>query len=121
ALAFTLYWPAILFASFAYCALFHLIGAWFRWPAVVALVYTFFIETFVLIIPGPMKRISFSFYARCWMIEGAESYGVKLVRDAQDFQAVGATTGLVMLVVFTVVLLVAGTFLFSRREYVEEG
>jgi ABC-type transport system involved in multi-copper enzyme maturation permease subunit len=119
-LALELYWPAILLATFAYCALFHLIGAWFRWPAVVALVYTFFIETFVLIIPGTMKRISFSFYARCLMLEAAENQGVRLVRD-EDFQAVSASTAVWMLLGLTVLLLATGTYLFARREYVEEG
>src|SRR5207249_3212008 len=44
-LAFQLYWPAVLGGTVAFCALFHLMGACFRRAAVVALVYSFFLET----------------------------------------------------------------------------
>ena len=37
-LAFRLYWPAVLWATLAFCALFHLMGAWFRRAGIVALV-----------------------------------------------------------------------------------
>src|SRR5262249_8686862 len=57
-MAFPLYWQAVLFASLAFCSLFHFLGACFRRPAVLAIVYTFFLETIVGNMPGSMKRIS---------------------------------------------------------------
>src|SRR6185437_16274413 len=44
AMAFRLFWPAVLWATLAFSALFYLMGAFFRRPAVVAIVYGFFLE-----------------------------------------------------------------------------
>ncbi len=43
-LALRLFWPAVVFATLAFSALFFFIGAFFRRPAVVATVYAFFLE-----------------------------------------------------------------------------
>src|SRR5207253_5694026 len=44
-LAFRLFWPGVIVSSLAFVALFHLFGAVVRRPTVVALVYSFFLET----------------------------------------------------------------------------
>src|SRR5437763_3217083 len=44
-LAFRLFWPGVTVSSLAFAALFHLLGATVRRPTVVALVYSFFLET----------------------------------------------------------------------------
>ena len=67
----------MLCATLAFAALFHLIGAWFRRPAVIALVYAFFLETIMGNMPGFFKRVSISFYARCMMYDAAGAYGVQ--------------------------------------------
>src|SRR5262249_20713215 len=41
--ALRLYWPAVAGASLAFCAMFHLMSAVFRRPAIVAIVYSFFL------------------------------------------------------------------------------
>ncbi len=72
AMAFRLYWPAVLWATLAFSALFYLMGAFFRRPAVVAIVYAFFLEVIFGNMPGYLKRISIGFYTRCMMFEAAQ-------------------------------------------------
>jgi ABC-2 type transport system permease protein len=116
-LAFVLYWPAVLLGTLAFCALFHLLGAWLRRAAVAAILYTFFLEAFVGNLPGYLKRLSISFYVRCLMFDRAGGYGMKPERPL-TFLPVSGTTALLVLAGATVLLLVVGMFLFSRKEYV---
>jgi ABC-2 type transport system permease protein len=115
--ALRLFWPAVLCATLAYAALFHLIGAWARRPAIIALVYAFFLETIMGNMPGFFKRVSISFYARCMMYDAAGAYGVQPESPAV-FLPVSGTTALVVLLGATALLLLAGTYLFNRTEYV---
>jgi hypothetical protein len=120
-LAFELFWPAVVLGTFAYAALFCLVGAYFRRPAVVAIVYTFFLETFVGQMPGHMKRASISFFTRCLMLdEAGESRLPSWYRPA-IFKPVDGTTAWEVLLLVTVVLVAAGMVLFSRLEYHEGG
>jgi ABC-type transport system involved in multi-copper enzyme maturation permease subunit len=114
--AFRLYWPAVLAGSLAYCALFHLMGACFRRAAVVALVYSFFLETILGSMPGAMKRISLSFYTRCLMFDAAQPYGVHPEKPS-IYLPVDRVTAWSVLSLVTVVLLVLGMVLFARSEY----
>jgi ABC-2 type transport system permease protein len=115
-LAFTLYWPAVLAATFAFCALFHLMGAFFRRAAVVALVYSFFLETILGTMPGYMKRMSIAFYTRCLMFDAAGDLGVEPEKPS-IYLPVDSTTAWCVLLCLTVVLLGAGMVIFSRSEY----
>jgi ABC-type transport system involved in multi-copper enzyme maturation permease subunit len=116
--AFRLFWPAILAATFTFTALFYLMGACFRRPAVAAIVYSFCLEIVLGNMPGYMKRVSVGFYARCMMFEAAESYGVQ-PDNPGVFLPVGGTTALVVLIGATVALLALGTVIFSRAQYKE--
>ena len=62
-------------ATISFSALFHLIGAIFRRPVVVGLVYVFFFEALVGSLPGSLKLLSLTFYARCLMYNAAETAG----------------------------------------------
>jgi ABC-2 type transport system permease protein len=115
--ALQLYWPAVCLGTLAFSALFCFIGVAFRWPAVVALVYSFFLETFLGNMPGYLKRASISFYTRCMMFEAAERYGVQPEKPTV-YLAVDGTTAWLVLVGVTVGLLVLGMVWFSRAEYV---
>jgi ABC-type transport system involved in multi-copper enzyme maturation permease subunit len=115
--ALRLFWPAVLCATLAYAALFHLIGAWFRWPAVIALVYALFLEAIMGNMPGYFKRVSVSFYARSMMYDAAAAYGVQ-PESPSIFLPVSGTTAMVVLLAATALLLVVGTILFNRTEYV---
>jgi ABC-type transport system involved in multi-copper enzyme maturation permease subunit len=115
--ALRLYWPAVLCATLAFAALFHLIGAVFRRPAIIALVYSFFLETIMGNMPGYLKRVSVSFYTRCMMYEAAQDYGVQPEKPSVYLPVDGTTARWVLLGV-TVALVLLGMFLFNRKEYV---
>jgi len=117
-LALQLYWPAVIWASLAFAALFLFIGAWFRRAAIVAIIYSFCLETVLGNMPGYLKRVSIGFYTRCMMFESAGAYGVQAERPTV-FLPVDGTTAWLVLVGLTVVLLGMGMWLFSRAEYHE--
>jgi ABC-2 type transport system permease protein len=118
-LAFALYWPAVFLGTLAYAALFHLMGAVFWRPAVVALVYTFFVETFAGSMPGAMKRISISFFDRCLMMSAAERFHIPPPAPPDIYMPVSGMTAGIVLGIGTVLLLAIGAALFARREYSE--
>lgn len=115
-IALSMYWPAAAAATIAFSALFHLIGAIFRRPVVVGLVYVFFFESLVSALPGSLKLLSLTFYARSLMYNAAEAadYPVNLLDVTQ---AVSSTTAWVVLSGATVVLTGIGMWLFARLEY----
>jgi ABC-2 type transport system permease protein len=117
-LAFALYWPAVLLGTLAFCALFHLLGAWLRRAAVVAILYVFFLETLMGNMPGYLKRLSISFYVRCLMFDRAHDFGIRPERP-ETFLPISGTTALLVLAGATVLLIALGMFLFSRREYLD--
>jgi hypothetical protein len=115
--ALQLYWPAVCWGTLAFSALFCLIGAVFRWPAVVAIVYSFFLETLLGNMPGYLKRVSISFYTRCMMFDVAQQYGVQPEKPSV-YLPVDGTTACLVLVGVTAVLLLVGMAWFSWAEYV---
>jgi hypothetical protein len=117
-LAFQLYWPAVLGSSLAFAALFHAMGAMFRRPAVVAIVYSFFLETFLGNLPGYMKRVSIGFYTRCLMFDEARSIGME-AQPGTVFLPVDSVTAWSVLFALTVGFLVLGMAWFSRAEYAD--
>jgi ABC-type transport system involved in multi-copper enzyme maturation permease subunit len=116
-LALSLYWPAVLAGSLAFCSLFHLMGACFRRAAVVAIVYSFFLETVLGNMPGYMKRISIGFYSRCLMLEAMEGQGIHSPEKPSVFMPVDGTTAWTVLLSLTVLFLIIGMVVFSRSEY----
>jgi ABC-type transport system involved in multi-copper enzyme maturation permease subunit len=114
--AWALYWPAVAWATLTFAALFFLIGATLRRPAVIAIVYVFFLEIILNLMPGYLKRLSIGFYARCMMYEAAEPYGLG-PDNPSLFLPVDAATARLVLATTTLLLLGIGTFLFSRMQY----
>ncbi|HZT80672.1 MAG TPA: ABC transporter permease subunit [Gemmataceae bacterium] len=117
-MAFRLFWPAVFWGTLAFSALFLLLGAYFRRPAVVGLVYAFFLETVFGNLPGYMKRVSISFYVRCMMFDAAGDFGVQPEKPS-IYLPVEGDTALWVLLGVTTGLLVLGMWVFSRKEYVE--
>lgn len=115
-IALRLFWPAVFWASLTFCALFFLFGAFFRRPAIVGLVYSFFLEVLIGNMPGTLKRLSVSFYARCMMFDEAAERGVS-PDNPMVYDPVSGTTALWVLVLASVILLALGMFLFRRAEY----
>jgi ABC-type transport system involved in multi-copper enzyme maturation permease subunit len=118
--ALALFWPAVLGGTLAYSALFHLMGAVFRRPAVVAIVYTFFVESFAGMLPGHMKRTSISFFTRCLMLDAGQDYGLHPPERPDIYLPVESATAWWVLVSVTAGLLALGTWVFSRTEYRDE-
>ncbi len=117
-LAFFTYWPAIVLGTIAFAALFHLMGAVFRRPAVLAILYSFFLETVMGNLPGHLKRASISFYMRSWMYDSATAFQLQPDRPLL-YSPVSGLTAVVVLASLTVVLLAAGSWFFSRAEYLD--
>jgi len=115
-LALAVYWPAVLWGTLAFSALFHLMGVWFRRAAVVGILYAFFLETVMGNLPGHLKRASISFYTRCLMFDRAHDLGIHPDRPA-TYLPVSGSTALYVLAGVTVCLLLVGMFVFSRKEY----
>jgi ABC-type transport system involved in multi-copper enzyme maturation permease subunit len=117
-LALRLYWPAVVWATLAFSALYLLMGAYFRRPAVIAIVYSFCLEVVLANMPGYLKRASIGFYTRCLMFDTAGQYGVQAEKPSV-FLPVDGATALAVLVGGTALLLVVGMWVFSRTQYVE--
>jgi ABC-type transport system involved in multi-copper enzyme maturation permease subunit len=117
-LAFHYYWPAVLLGTLAFCALYHLMAACFRRPAVVALVYSFFLEILLGNMPGYMKRVSIGFYTRCLMFDRGAAYNV-MPEKASIYLPVSGATATAVLISATAVLLLVGMAVFSKAEYKE--
>jgi len=114
--ALGLYWPSAVAGTIAFSALFHLMGAVFRRPVVVGLVYIFFFEALVAALPGSLKLLSLTFYARSLMYNGATARGYPGgMLDVPG--AVPAATAWVVLTVATLSLTGLGMWLFTRTEY----
>jgi ABC-type transport system involved in multi-copper enzyme maturation permease subunit len=114
--ALGLYWPAVAAGTLAFAALFHLVGAVFRRPAVVGLVYIFFFESLVVLLPGSLKKLSLNFYTRSLMYNEAVADG--LPPDTLDVVApANADTCWMVLLGTAAVLTALGMLLFSRMEF----
>jgi ABC-2 type transport system permease protein len=118
--AFALFWPAVVGATLAFSALFHLMSAIFRRPAVIAIVYSFFLETVLGAMPGYMKRISIGFYTRCLMFDAAQDQGLPPPERASIYLPVEPLTAWAVLLGVTAVLLMVGMMVFARSEYCED-
>jgi ABC-type transport system involved in multi-copper enzyme maturation permease subunit len=115
-MAIRLFWPAVVCGTLAFSALFHLMGAFLHRPAIVAIVYSFFLETIMGNMPGYLKRLSISFYARCMMYDAAQVQGLQPEKPSIYLPVDGDTACWVLLGV-TLALLVIGMVWFSRTEY----
>jgi hypothetical protein len=115
--ALAVYWPAVLCGTLAFSSVFCLVGAVFRQPAVVAIVYSFFLETILGNMPGYLKRVSISFYIRCMMFGEATQYGVEAEKPTV-YLPVDGTTAFLVLLGIAVGFLLFGMIVFSRKEYV---
>jgi ABC-2 type transport system permease protein len=119
-LAFSLYWPAVALGTLAFAALFHLMGAIFRRPAVIAILYSFFLETVMGNLPGHLKRGSISFYTRSLMYDHAGIFQLQPDRPLL-YSPVSGFVAIVVLTGASVALLGVGCWVFSRTEYLDLG
>lgn len=114
-LALRLFWPAVFWGSLGFAALFFMIGAFVRRPAIVALVYSFFLEIVIGNLPGTLKRISVGFYARCMMFTAAETHGLE-PENPVIYEPITGDTARLVLLLGTIGLVLLGMMLFRRAE-----
>jgi ABC-type transport system involved in multi-copper enzyme maturation permease subunit len=116
--AFALYAPGVFAGTLAFTALFHLFGALFPRPAIVALVYAFFFETMLseLPIPGTLKRLSINYYTRCLLYSAAETENVP-TETSSLFVPVSPQTAWIVLIAATMGITAIGMWLFGRTEH----
>jgi hypothetical protein len=114
--ALAMYWPAAAAGGLAFAAVFHLIGAVFRRPVVVGLVYVFFFEALVAALPGSLKLLSISFYTRSLMYNAAAAAGYP-AGMLEVTQPVSDATAWAVLGVIAVGTTGLGMWLFARSEY----
>lgn len=115
-LASRVFWPAALGATLALSSLFHLFGALFRWPVVVGLVYVFFFEILVAVLPGSLKLLSLTFYARSLMYNEAVAAGYPGAM-LEVSAPVSSETAWSVLLGATLAFTLLGMKLFSRAEH----
>jgi ABC-type transport system involved in multi-copper enzyme maturation permease subunit len=115
--ALEVYWPALIGSTLLYAALFHGLGALVRRPAMLALLYAFFFEMIVGLMPGHLKRLSVTYYTRCIALERGQQFDPTL--ELRNFEAVSAGTAWLVLLLATTVLLAVGAWVFSRGEYLD--
>ncbi len=111
------YWPAVLAATVAFASLFHLVGAVFRRPVVVGLVYVFFFEAVISALPGSLKLLSLTFYARSLMYNEAAAAGYPVELLPAMAGAVSDVTAWSVLIAAAVGINVIGMILFARSDY----
>jgi ABC-2 type transport system permease protein len=119
--ALEIYWPAAIASTLAYAALFHVLGALVRRPAMIALLYAFFFEMIVGYLPGHLKRLSVTFYTRCMMYERAQEFvpAEDLGDLLKNFEPVSSSTAWIILLLATAAFLAVGAWIFSRGEYLD--
>jgi len=120
--AFATFAPAVAMGSVAFSALFHLLGAVARSPAVIGLAYIFFFETLVANLPGSLKQLSLNYYVRSALFDAASTRVTTLTPEALDVYAPAtAFTSWATLAIAAVAITVIGAILFGRAESREES
>jgi len=112
------FWTVTTCATAAYVGLFLLFSAGVRRATFLALAYALMIETLTGNIPGVVKRITVSFYAKSWLYESGESLDLAPGGVALGlFDPVTAATAQWVLGLASVGFVALGMWLFSRKEY----
>jgi len=116
--ALGVFWTVTACATTAYVGLFLLFSAWLRRATFLALAYALMIETLTGNIPGVVKRITVSFYAKSWLYESGETLDLAPSGVALGlFDPVSAATAQSVLALASVGFLALGIWVFSRKEY----
>lgn len=119
--ALVTYWPAVIAGTVGFAALFHLIGATFRRPAVVGLIYVFFFETLVANLPGSLKQLSLNYYAKSLLYtEAKAAVGTAVPEQLEVYSPADPLTAWLVLGGATVVLSALGMWAFGRQEPQDE-
>jgi ABC-type transport system involved in multi-copper enzyme maturation permease subunit len=112
---------AIIAAGFAvYGALFAFVGARFKRPLVIGLVYIFGWETFVLALPGSMKVLSIAYYLQGLVPQAMPNDSAIGLIQAIFRETPSLTESVLGLVIIALVFLWAAMRTIETKEYVLE-
>lgn len=109
------YVPVVFVSTISYVSLFLLFSAWVRRATFLALAYALMVETLTANMPGVVKSITVSFYANSWLYDKSLSLGLE--PNIPAYNPVMAGTSQLVLVLASLVFLVLGMWIFSRKEY----
>ena len=119
--ALAAYWPAVVAGTVGFAALFHLLGAVFRRPAVVGLVYIFFFEMLVANLPGSLKHLSLNYYTRSLLYnEAAEALTVVTQESLDVYAPASGPAAWATILAAAAVFTLLGMVLFTRQEPQDE-
>ena len=117
--ALGVFWTVTVCATAAYVGLFLLFSAMVRRATFLSLAYALMIETLTGNIPGFVKRITVSFYAKSWLYESGEPLGLAPKEGValSLFDPVSAATAQAVLGLASAGFIALGMWIFSRKEY----
>jgi ABC-2 type transport system permease protein len=110
----------IILGLLAYGGLFAWVGAQFKRPLVIGLVFVFGFEQIALIIPGSLRNLTVSYYLQSLVPHAVMGEGVLSLLQSLVQQKASLATALVMLVGIGVVFVFLAMRVIARREYVLE-
>ncbi len=119
--ALAVFWPLAVAGGVAFGCVFHMVGALFRRPTIVALVYVFFFETLLANLPGGLKQFSLNYYLKSlfyhWLTAAAPT-----VRPSglDTYEPAEPGTAWLVLVLVSVAVTALGAWLFGRQEPKDE-
>ena len=113
--AFKLFWQPIALASITYASIFFFMGACLPRASLIALAYAFVVETLLGSMPGSLKQLSVSFYARCIMFQKSSDLGVVLEQGG-GYGDFSQTMAICFMLGIALMFLVAGIFFFGKIE-----
>lgn len=103
-----------------YGALFAFVGAYFKRPLVIGLVFTFGWEPTVMALPGYLKQFTVAYYLQALVPHAMPSEGISSILQGFFRETPAPSTALGALVACAAVFLWLATRVVERREYVLE-
>jgi ABC-type transport system involved in multi-copper enzyme maturation permease subunit len=103
-----------------YGAVFAFVGAFFKRPLVIGLIFAFGWEQIALVLPGYLKRFTIAYYLQALVPHAIPSDGIASLLQGIFRDAPPAYVALTSLVIFLIVFLGLATRTVERKEYVLE-
>jgi ABC-2 type transport system permease protein len=104
----------------AYGAVFAFVGAFFKRPLIIGLVFVIFWEQVAMLLPGYMKRFTIAFYLQALVPHAMPSEGVVGMLQGLFRDSPSAPAALTWLGMFVAVFLYLAARTVDRKEYVLE-
>jgi ABC-type transport system involved in multi-copper enzyme maturation permease subunit len=110
----------IILGLFAYGGLFAWVGARFKRPLVIGLVFVFGWEQMVMVIPGYVRQLTISYYLQSLVPHAVSGEGIMSLLQSLMAQKASLPTALGMLILIGAGFVFLAMRVIARREYVLE-